>query len=196
VLSSAFFLRLASCYLSFFGMFMDKKAAPARVGLSVTVCLTQAALQIPVATYVPVNQEGTWTLQSSAMSAAFLALLEYLIVNNLMTRRKQKLGCMLLLFAKCLAWSPFGMCDTADEPVKDPVPQGSGIEMGNSAESASEQPVDAAPEQGVGIGTQASEPEPEPTAADVARDLEIWCRGIYGFGWTLFLGATIAAIPS
>lgn len=80
-------------YLAWCGMFIDKKAAPARVGLNITICLTQAALQIPVAQFVPVNRDGTWigTFQTTAFTFAAWAALEYIIVNYFVSRKKMEL---------------------------------------------------------------------------------------------------------
>jgi len=80
-------------YLSWFGLFIDRRAAPARVGLGVTICLTQAALQIPVSQYIPVNSAGTWIgkFQTVAFAFSAFALFEYTIVNYFLSRRRKEL---------------------------------------------------------------------------------------------------------
>jgi len=95
-------------YITFFGMFIDRKAAPARVGLGVTTCLTQAALRIPVAQYTPVSREGTWLgwFQTVGLLFCAMGVLEYCIVNYFNHRTKQKLNHRGVQVHKCLSRIP------------------------------------------------------------------------------------------
>lgn len=114
-------------YLAWCGMFIDKKAAPARVGLNLTICLTQAALQIPVAQFVPVNRDGTWigTFQTTAFTFAAWAALEYTIVNYFVSRKRMKLETGLLPLAWLLRM--FHMAFRVPEVSTDPDANAAGM---------------------------------------------------------------------
>jgi len=65
------------------GLFVSRNAAPARVGLNMTVLLTLGALRIPVSSYVPVTESATWigSFQASIFFMAGCTTMEYVIVN-------------------------------------------------------------------------------------------------------------------
>lgn len=64
-------------------MWIDRKAAPARVGLNITSMLTLGALRIPIANKVPVTADGTWigNFQTWSFILAGLSTFEYVLVN-------------------------------------------------------------------------------------------------------------------
>merc|ERR1712166_1138745 len=72
-------------FLVWLGMFIDRKAAPARTGLLVTCTLTQVALRIPVAAMLPVVDYSTWmdTFQLYSLLLTALGIIEFVIVNFL-----------------------------------------------------------------------------------------------------------------
>merc|ERR1712166_268226 len=72
-------------FLVWLGMFIDRKAAPARTGLLVTCTLTQVALRIPVSAMLPVVDYSTWigTFQLYSLGLTALGIVEFVIVNLL-----------------------------------------------------------------------------------------------------------------
>jgi len=192
-------------YISWLGLFIDRKAAPARVGLGVTVALTQAALQIPVATYVPVNHYGTWLggFQSTAFVCAAVLICEYAIVNYYMTRKRKTLERFLWLLAWALEWHT-SLLQSEDEleEEKESDPN-SAVTCRNTLPGQDNR------EPGVGIGVstcmtrieQAVEvmpppPPPPPLSEDFAHNIDIFARVVYFLFWTLYVVACFATLPN
>jgi len=87
------------CFIIFSSTFIDPNAAPARVAVCITAMLTQAALRIPVAAYMPVVDYTTWldTFQFWSFVWSTLGLIEYILVNFMIKRREKVVPCAAFL---------------------------------------------------------------------------------------------------
>merc|ERR1712216_518987 len=74
--------------VTFFSMFMDPNAAPARTALCVTAVLTQVVLRIPIADQIPVVSYSTWIDRyvTGCLVFSMVALLEYCLVSHLIKK--------------------------------------------------------------------------------------------------------------